>query len=353
MGMQFTGSPRTQRRGHLSLTAGVFAVALLSGCLAASASGERDKWVSCGFEGKETNALAIDPENNANIYVATDEGVFKSEDGCKTWKPSDARPETGRPVALAIDPADPSSLFGLRQKLNEMALYKTVDGGRSWNEVKTDLNQGHFQFWSGKSDLAIDPKQPSSMYLIGPRLWASLDRGEHWRELRVVSESPVLSLAIDPANPSTLYLGTDNNDAKKSTDAGQNWSGLVVLVESPYGVRSIVVDPTNASTVYATTWMGVHKSTDGGAHWAEANNGLELEAYGPGAGAIAIDRATPATLYLAIGASVQKSTDGASSWSYAGSGLAENSIVKQLVIDPQDPSILFAATKSGLWRLQH
>lgn len=309
-----------------------------------------EKWILCGFESQEINVLVIDPINTSNIYIATNEGVFKSADNGVTWKTSDANLQQGQTEALAINPTNPSILYGLRLKSSSMALYNSTNGGDSWNETKTDINQDHYKYWSGKSSLVIDPKNPSTLYLIGPKLWVSPDRGEHWRQLGVLSESALLTLVIDPLNSSILYLGTSNNDAKKSTDGGQNWGNLAILYE-PFSVFSIAIEPTNSSVLYAGTPMGVHKSTDGGASWNEANNGLDLRAYGPGAGLIAIDWTTPATVYAAVGGSLYKSANGGNSWGYADTGLPKSNVIKQLVIDPKNSSILYAGGKHGLWRV--
>src|SRR5262249_25570683 len=77
-----------------------------------------------------------------------------------------------------------------------------------------------------------------------------------------------VALAIDPTNFSTLYAATYGG-VFKSTNGGANWTaGNSGLPPSPTKVSALAIDPTNPSTLYAGTYgNGVFKSTNGGESW--------------------------------------------------------------------------------------
>jgi photosystem II stability/assembly factor-like uncharacterized protein len=88
----------------------------------------------------------------------------------------------------------------------------------------------------------------------------------------------------------------------------------------------------------------VFQSTDGGASWRAARNGLTKTFVR----ALAIDPQTPTTLYAGTdgGGGVFQSTDGGASWRAANNGLTATD-VRALAIDPQTPTTLYAGTQSG------
>ena len=311
-----------------------------------------DGWILRGFENEEVNALAIDSKNSSILYVTTREGVFKSLNSGETWRALKAGPETHLNDALIIDPKDSSILYGIGHGVQSGGLYESTDAGESWSEVKTDLHPFLLQHELDSSRLAIDPKEPGKLYLIGPNLWVSEDRGRHWRRLADPG-SRVLTLAIDPKEPSTLYLGTSSNDAKKSTDGGTLWQNLAVL-EEPFPIYSIAIDPGNSAILFAATYYGLYRSTDAGEglSWREINNGVAISGYGDsaGEGRIAIDPSKPSTIYASVGEVVYLSTNRGETWTVAGIGL-EGGTIKQLVVDPKNSSILYVGGTRGLWQL--
>ena len=181
-------------------------------------------------------------------------------------------------------------------------------------------------------------------------------------------------MVLDPTDRNTLYVGEiDNQGLLKSNDGGANWSSIweqTNLLSD--GVRTLVIDPTKPTTLYAGTGGpnieippdspihisgGVFKSTDGGASWG--STGLE----GPAVAVLAIDLANPSTLYAGTESTYTpqgfrgmfKSTDSGASWLPINNGLAGlfdiRSRITALVIDPQDSNILYAGTSGrGVFR---
>jgi cysteine-rich repeat protein len=151
----------------------------------------------------------------------------------------------------------------------------------------------------------------------------------------------LLSIAIDPTDTDTLYAGTYGGFFK-STDGAASWSPADTGLTDPTATV-IAIDPTTPTTLYAGTFSGVFKSVDGAATWSASSTGITGvdDVFG-----LVIDPTTTSTLYAATngGSGLHKSTDGGANWSPAATGLP-NTNVLALVLAPNDPSRLYAGTQ--------
>ncbi|MBV8594777.1 MAG: hypothetical protein JOZ50_00855 [Candidatus Eremiobacteraeota bacterium] len=118
-------------------------------------------------------ALAVAPSNPLIIYAGTGEsdirgdiitgdGVYKSTDGGKSWRPAGLR-DTHTTSALLVDPKNPnivyaSSMGHVFAPNAERGVYKSVDGGRTWRKVLF-VNPD-----TGAIDLVMDPNHASVLY---------------------------------------------------------------------------------------------------------------------------------------------------------------------------------------------
>ncbi len=159
-------------------------------------------------------------------------------------------------------------------------------------------------------------------------LFKSINNGATWSNdnygLDYGVNSSITSLIVHPTQPSTIYAGTMSG-VFKSTNGGSTWTAINNgLLDTR--VITLLMDPTNPSIFYAATQgftanRGVYKSIDGGTTWNLRKNGI-----GPADNMIslAIDPVSPNTLYLGtttgsdIGGKVFKTTDGADNWVPAG-----------------------------------
>jgi photosystem II stability/assembly factor-like uncharacterized protein len=361
------------------------------------------------------NKLAIDPQNSVTLYILSnsDQGLFKSTDAGASWTPANYGLPPVPVFAFAIDPKKPSTLYAG----TEFGVFKSDDGGSNWRSANSGLPLVTLQGPLGEpvsryvsvDSLVIDPQNPSTVYAVASGfvdgsitgvtvvyarggLFKSSDGGGSWNPAGLVLPESLASdriiLTIDPRNPSTLYAGTYYG-IFKSTDGGASWSplnsGLPPFEVETLGslsfhadsvVDSVVIDPQQPATVYATisnsSGRSLFKTTDGGASWSDASSGL------PGGthfGFLTIDAQNPATLYTAststtelwefaadgavrsmlyMGSSsttglggVFKSTDGGTTWTAASSGLRAIGF-SALAIGPQNPSTLYASTTVGL-----
>ncbi|MEK6568460.1 MAG: hypothetical protein AABZ27_06980, partial [Candidatus Omnitrophota bacterium] len=178
----------------------------------------------------------------------------------------------------------------------------------------------------------------------------------------------IFGIAYAPSNPQTVYLVNDTSFVWKSIDGGKTWAPKHKGALAKGGV-SIAVDPNNENAVFVAgslqsagrpfdsnaTADGIYRSVDGGENWllvrktpfyrlSEAKRGTNFVFSGTGV----ICAGTYAEGIL-------KSTDGGSTWislgSLPGVGNGLGNEVMDIKIDPQNNSVLFAATRSGLYKI--
>ena len=315
---------------------------------------------------------------------ARNSGIFRSADGGLTWATQTGGPALNNgfssphyPGALRTILADPRSCAGGPGNTGPvcasgplLTLYAT--GG-------------------GRIVPGIGPAQHGHPY----RVMKSTDGGASWVDsssgIPEDIENPdnssdridgVTPIVMDPSNSNILYIGTfasacdvdctNNVDPQiasgvyKSTDGGANWlpasNGLPTYPGSSavYDTLSLAIDPANPQTLWVSTISAnfdvpgeLYKTTDGGANWALSNSGIT----GPDVRALLVDPATPGTIYAASGGlgpanpgGVYKSTDGGATWMSMSVGLPAFSALS-LALDPIDPSVLYAGTSGGVYSI--
>ena len=172
----------------------------------------------------------------------------------------------------------------------------------------------------------------------------------------------VQAIAISKNNPLVLYAGTAvgaNAGVYKTTDGGGLWTQVNTGITETIGVQALMVHPDNPSIAWVTIFTGtadavngIYKTTDGGANWFAATNGI---------GAIknflslAMSPIDPNTLYLGSSfqvatstgpSAIYKSTDGGANWVLSSTGLptdpAEINPVRTLNVSTANPNVVIA-----------
>jgi photosystem II stability/assembly factor-like uncharacterized protein len=175
--------------------------------------------------------LAIDQTRPDVMYAGTSGGVYKSVDRARTWSKANSgliSPElvsSSRALmvnTLVIDPQRPDTAYAAT--LN--GLYKTEDGARSWTRSGLDLPDQMI------SALALDPSRPGTLYVAGRQgVFKSTDGGRTWKGKNAgLASLNVRSLALSPADPKTAYLGTNGSGLYRSRDGGETWEPLPLTV---------------------------------------------------------------------------------------------------------------------------
>ncbi len=305
-----------------------------------------------GPDGGSITALVINPHNTMEMYAGTfGGGVYKTINGGDSWQEASLGLVDGYIQSLAIDPQTPSTLYA---GMYTYGVYKTTDGGLSWNPTGPGLNHDAIVY-----DLQVDPLHPNNVYAgtrsqnpvleppWGGGIFKSVNGGETWTEQNNgLSEDWVYSIAIDPTNPDIIYAALHTQGICKSTNGAASWTPINAGLDDTSG-RAVVVDPLNPQTVYFGTWHygEVFKSTNGGGSWQPAHSGLpSVKIY-----KLMIDPVNPSVVYAAsLLQGLFKSVDGAASWNAAGLSV---DFIASMAVDPQDHNRVFAGTAgAGLFR---
>ena len=184
-------------------------------------------WTKAALAGQDAMNLA-DGEGET-VWTAGHNVFAKSTDGGATW--TDVRPD-GLPSldlhGFAVDPNDPATLFAA---VAGEGLYRSDDGGESFEEVSSEV---------GGSVMALAVTDDGRM-LAGDMeqgLLASKDGGETWQ---VAAEAEVMGLAINPADPQTIVAGGPG--ILRSSDGGRTWGQALALGQGAGPVAWSASDP--------------------------------------------------------------------------------------------------------------
>lgn len=182
------------------------------------------------------------------------------------------------PVVVDIDDQD-----RLYCSTNQGGVYRSTDGGASWNEINEGIT--YKETWS----LVQHPTTGELYVGTGPTsVFKSVDRGDTWTDcpqLRTMPEtkswtfpgppyiSHVKGLGLCKDDPSLVFGAIEEGWTIRSQDGGQSWQNIREGIESD--VHTVQYMPDNPAVVIATTGKGVYRSMHGGDAFEEANEGLD------------------------------------------------------------------------------
>ncbi len=180
-----------------------------------------------------------------NVSVGT--GVWRSVNGGATWTYL-GLPESGAIGKLVIHPTNPNIVFVAALghpfgKNRERGVYRTIDGGNSWEQVLF-LNDS-----TGAATISMAPDNPNE-------LWAGMWRGER--------------------KPWTIISGGPEGGVYRSRDGGATWSkvrgGLPEGIVGKVGITQSPADPTRIwALIEAELDGGLYRSDDRGESWTRVN----------------------------------------------------------------------------------
>jgi photosystem II stability/assembly factor-like uncharacterized protein len=244
-------------------------------------------------------AIAVAPSNADVIYAGSGEadmrssisygnGMYKSTDAGKTW--AHIGLEDSRQIArILVDPNDSERVFvaalGHAYGPNkERGVFRSNDGGKTWQQVLfKDAN-------TGAIDLAMEPGKPKNMYAAllqtrrppwsiyppskgpGTGLYGSKDGGEHWEQLTghglPSEELGRMGIAFAPSNPKRIYLIADAKEGGlyRSDDGGESWARVsqdARIWGRGWYFSEVSVDSKDPDTVYVPN-TSTYRSHDGG-----------------------------------------------------------------------------------------
>ena len=109
--------------------------------------------INNGLDSLETNILTVDPNDSETLYLGTDDdGVYKSTDGGESWKKLNVSsiPKSFGVGDIIVDPQNSNNIYigtvdyfrlsESRGVLGDFGVYKSTDGGATWEEFNVGLN---------------------------------------------------------------------------------------------------------------------------------------------------------------------------------------------------------------------
>jgi photosystem II stability/assembly factor-like uncharacterized protein len=240
--------------------------------------------------------VALAPSNPEIIYAGTGEqqnrqsssygnGVYRSDDGGDTWRHLGLE-ETRHIGSVRIHPTNPdiayvAALGNLWAASAERGVFKTTNGGRSWQKVL------YIDEYTGAVDLVMDTSDPNTLYAAtyqrlrrawgfngggpGSGIYKTIDGGANWSELGgglPKGDKGRIGIAISRSNPQVLNALVEHADRElqgtyRTDNGGLTWERVNALNGRPMYYSHIFIDPNDENRVYELA-TDSYVSQDGG-----------------------------------------------------------------------------------------
>jgi photosystem II stability/assembly factor-like uncharacterized protein len=275
------------------------------GIASASAEGgiDRANWYDVG--GGESGYIAPDPTDPQIVYAGSYGGEITRYDhrtgetlGVNPWPvnpigwaAADVKHRFQWTEPIVFSPHDSKTLYFAGE-----VLFKTTDGGMSWNIISPDLtrNDKQKQQASGgpitKDNTGVEVYDTIFSVVESPvqkdLIWAGTDdglvhitrdAGQHWENVTpkaMPDWGTVSMIEASPTKAGTAYIAVERHKQDdfapyifKTIDFGKTWTALVNGLPAGNYVHAVRVDPTRDNLLFAGTEAGVYVSFDDGGHW--------------------------------------------------------------------------------------
>ncbi|MDX1450893.1 MAG: hypothetical protein R3246_17720, partial [Acidimicrobiia bacterium] len=245
-------------------------------------------------ETRHVGGIAVHPDDPDIAYVAAvghlfgpnpERGVYRTLDGGETWERVLYIDDHTGAIDIVMDPGDPETLFvamyqrqrtvwGFSADGGGSGLYRTLDGGDTWTELRSGLPEGDI----GRIGLDVYRRDGNLVYAIVEArgdergIYRSDDRGETWEKVSGVNPRPMYFslIRIDPNDPERIYIGGVqlgvSDDGARTFRAGDAAEGIHV------DHHALWVNPSNSNHVLLGSDGGLAISLDRAEHWRQIDN---------------------------------------------------------------------------------
>lgn len=327
-------------------------------------------WKNMGLkESRHIGKIIVDPRDSNVVYVAAhgplwgpggDRGLYKTTDGGKTWNKVLEISENTGVNEVVMDPRNPDVLYASAWQRRrhvwtlitggpESAIHKTSDGGKTWTKLAGGLPSGHV----GRIGLAISPADPDVIYAIiaasgenASGIYRSENRGATWerRSGTVTSGNYYQEIVADPKDVDRLYI---MDTFLQVTEDGGRTVTRVGGRNKHVDEHVIWIDPNDTNYLLSGGDGGVYESYDRGENWIFKANLPVTQFYD-----VAVDNSEP--FYYVYGGTQDNYTLGGPSRTSNQHGIANSDWFVVLggdgfkvQIDPTDPNIVYAESQYG------
>ncbi|ADR20372.1 hypothetical protein MATR_20090 [Marivirga tractuosa] len=331
-------------------------------------------WQRMGLEKSEhIGRILIDPRNSDIVFVAAegplwssggDRGLYRSNDGGKTWNQTLKIGENTGITDIEFDPSNPDVLYAAAYERRrrtwsflaggaKSGIYKSTDNGISWKQVKTGLPSGD----KGKIGLAVTPADPQVVYATieandkEKGFYRSDDKGESWTKRNSYISGGTgphyyQEIEASPVNPDLVYQMDVFLHVTK--DGGKTFDYLGTGREKHSDNHALWIDPDNGKHLIAGSDGGLYETFDQGLGWRHFSNLPISQFY-----KIALDNAEPffnvvvgaQDLGTLIGPSRTTNVEGVRNQDWYVPLGADG---YDCAFDPVDPNIVYMEIQNGL-----
>jgi photosystem II stability/assembly factor-like uncharacterized protein len=284
-------------------------------------------------------------------------GVYKTTDGGRTWERVLYVDENTGVIDLVGDPGDPETLYAAMYQRRRTAfgfngggpgsgIYRTTDGGATWTELTNGLPDGDM----GRIGLEVYRRDGNLVYAVveargdAQGVYRSTDRGETWEQMSQENPRPMYfsKIRIDPNDPERIYLG--GVQLHISSDGGRTFVRNAREVHSDH--HALWIDPSNSNHLIMGSDGGISVSFDRAESWRMYDNIALAQFY-----EIGFDMQDP---YFVCGGLQDNGTWCGPSATWSQQGVRNHDWFNihggdgfYAQMDPSDPSIVFAESQNG------
>jgi photosystem II stability/assembly factor-like uncharacterized protein len=346
-------------------------------------SGENG-WVTTGLDVTSAYGYHFDPfDHNRQFISATDIGLFRSEDGGRSWISSTRGvPQEWMNTTywIEFDPEVKGRAWSVNSWTHDLprpkmwrnkeirdyrgGVCRSDDGGRTWTKSNDGMEE------TAATHILLDPTSPTNARVLyvaafGRGVYKSLDGGKSWKLKNTgITQSEPFAWRIVRDSKGTLYLlvarrsedgsiGTKGDGAiYKSTDGAENWS-RVMMPEGSNAPNGLAADPSAPDRLYLAAWArdkgergeggGIYLSVNAGKTWTQVLN-RDRHVYD-----VTIDPREGRILYASgFESSAWKSNNHGESWTrIPGFNFKWG---HRVIADPEDPKKVYITTfGGGVW----